>query len=449
MRSLALSFFGIAALVATPFQIAQALSATDVSTIAEAITVRIDGQNSGSGVLIKRVGNIYTVLTAAHVVVSVDEYDVVTTDGQRYPLAYHRVKKFPNVDLALVQFTSSTSYPVADLGDSAGVKAGASIYVSGFPVPTAAITESIWNFSSGKVTANAKRPLADSYSLVYSNNTLPGMSGGAVLDNQGKLIGIHGRADAEQQVQKTETIYVKTGFNLGIPIHTFLNLIDRVNPNLGVAGKAAEPISLVSSELTADDWFLKAAAQHQNKDYRGAISNYNKAIASNPSYLDAYNNRGAAYASLQEYGHAIANYNKAITLDPTLIAAYYNRGKSYKILKDYSQAISDYNKAIDLDPKNASAYNNRGNAYYALKEYAKALTDYNQAIVLNPRSASAYNNRGLVSRVYKDYFKALKDFDQAIALNPEYAEAYGNRGLTYAFSEDYTRPLPTSLKPLL
>lgn len=213
--------FGVTVVTLTLGQSAQALSSAEVSAISEAVTVRIDGQNPGSGVIIQRQANVYTVLTAAHVVATADEYDVITTDDLRYPVTYTQVKKFPGIDLALVEFTSSKSYQIVELGDSTAIRAGEPVYVSGFPIPTAAITESIWNFSEGKVTANAKRPLADGYGLVYSNNTLPGMSGGSVLDSQGKLIGIHGRADGERQVKRMETVYVKTGFNLGIPINTF------------------------------------------------------------------------------------------------------------------------------------------------------------------------------------------------------------------------------------
>ena len=77
---------GVAALVAFPFSPAQALSVTEISTLAETITVRIDGQNPGSGVLIKQQDSTYTVLTDAHVVATEDEYDVVTSDNKRYPL---------------------------------------------------------------------------------------------------------------------------------------------------------------------------------------------------------------------------------------------------------------------------------------------------------------------------------------------------------------------------
>jgi hypothetical protein len=47
---------------------AQPQSAEDVAKAAQAITVRIEGATQGSGVLVKREGNRYTVLTAWHVV---------------------------------------------------------------------------------------------------------------------------------------------------------------------------------------------------------------------------------------------------------------------------------------------------------------------------------------------------------------------------------------------
>ena len=45
-----------------------AQDASAVARVAKAITVRIEGATQGSGVLVKREGNRYTVLTAWHVV---------------------------------------------------------------------------------------------------------------------------------------------------------------------------------------------------------------------------------------------------------------------------------------------------------------------------------------------------------------------------------------------
>ena len=335
----------VATIVATPLHTAQALNSAEVSTIAEAITVRIDGQNPGSGVIIKRQGNVYTVLTAAHVVATADEYGVITADNLHYPLTYDQVKKFPGIDLALVEFTSSKPYQVADLGDSSQVRAGEPIYVSGFPMPTAAISAPIWTFSEGKVTANAKRPLADGYGLVYSNNTLPGMSGGSVLDSQGRLIGIHGRADGEHHEQRAETVYVKTGFNLGVPINTFLSSVSSVNPTLGFAGKVA---TSTRTELTPDDLYLQGTNKFQKGNYQGAIADLNQSINLNPNNASAYNSRGNAHFKLRKYQNAIAQYDKAIALDPDYVEAYFNRGLAHTLMGNHAQAEQDHSRAEQL-----------------------------------------------------------------------------------------------------
>ncbi len=57
-----------AVVLQAPPAIAQ--DASDVARVAKAITVRIEGATQGSGVLVKREGNRYTVLTAWHVVES-------------------------------------------------------------------------------------------------------------------------------------------------------------------------------------------------------------------------------------------------------------------------------------------------------------------------------------------------------------------------------------------
>ncbi|MEO0376131.1 MAG: serine protease, partial [Cyanobacteria bacterium P01_A01_bin.17] len=246
--------------LSTP-QIASALSATEVNQIAKDITVRVDSQTPGSGVLIKREGNTYTLLTAAHVVATADDYEVVTQEGRRYPAVASQIKKLPGVDLAILQFVSDRNYPIAKLGDSQQMPEGSTSYVAGFPARTQAITDTIYNFTTGKITANANRALTDGYALVYSNSTLPGMSGGPVLDADGKLLGIHGRADTTDRVQNQSInpdIYIKTGFNLGIPINTFLSLVPKTGVNLGFRTPAA-----VAKATGVDDIYLQALDQYE------------------------------------------------------------------------------------------------------------------------------------------------------------------------------------------
>lgn len=430
--------FGVAVLTATPIQSVLALNATEVGAIAKTVTVRIDSQNLGSGVIIERQANVYTVLTAAHVVETEDRYSVITPDGQRHPLEYSKIKKLPQVDLALVEFMSANAYKVAEMGDSTAVNAGELIYVSGFPLPTPAITESIWNFSDGRVKANSQRPLADGYALIYSNDTLPGMSGGAVLNSQGQLIAIHGRADAEQTIQRTEMVYQKTGFNLGIPINTFLNLAATVSPHLGFTGKVTDR---KGTALTADDWLLQAVGKYKQGKFQDALQDFDQAIALNPKFAEAYNGRGFMYHWLQQPSKALQNYNQAIALNPKLAEAYNGRGFTYHWLKQYPKALQDYNQTIALKPKFVEAYINRGRAYFQLKQYPQTLQDYDQAIAINPKLPGTYTSRGFVYHRLKQFPKALQDYDQAIVIDPKFAQAFHLRGFTYHRLKQHSKAL--------
>src|SRR5688572_2574378 len=71
-----------------------------------------------------------------------------------------------------------------------------------------------------------------------------------------------------------------------------------------------------------------------------------------------YNQAVQAYESgnLEE---AIELLDEAIRLEPDFIDAYINRGVAYADLGDYRQAIADFTHAIRLDENFALPYNNR------------------------------------------------------------------------------------------
>lgn len=70
--------------------------------------------------------------------------------------------------------------------------------------------------------------------------------------------------------------------------------------------------------------------------------------------------RGNFKKRVKNYKDALSDYNKAIDLSPSFAEAYFKRGNIKNLLGDYEGAISDYNKAIDLNPNLAEAYHNRG-----------------------------------------------------------------------------------------
>ncbi|MEK0195557.1 tetratricopeptide repeat-containing serine protease family protein, partial [Microcoleus anatoxicus] len=450
-----------------------AISADEVGKIAKSITVLIDSKNPGSGIIIKRNGNTYTVLTARHVFKDAQaKYEIVTPDNKRYLLNYSSVKKLPNIDLAVVEFTSTQTYSVAKIGNSDLATEGKAAYVAGFPKTSAAINTSIYNFTDGRITANASRPLEDGYALVYSNNTLPGMSGGPVLNENGEVVGIHGRADtraAESNNINQNILIAKTGFNLGIPINTSLRLLASSQVDLGVK----VPSVPVATGPKADDFYIQGVNRFYEGDFQGAIAAYDRAIGLNPNYAAAYVNRAETRLTFsRDTKRAREDLNQALRISPNNVEAllirgidrkglgdnqgatndlnqvvrqsnpisatdYTNRGRARLALEDVRGAIEDFNQALKIAPNTPLTYLLRGKAYERLGDDKSAIADYDQALRINPNFLLGYNNRGGARFRSRDYQGAIADYDQVLRINPNYASGYGDRGVVRYELGDY------------
>jgi hypothetical protein len=197
--------------------VAAALKSDEIYPIAQQITVKIDGANTGSGVIIERQGNNYTVVTNRHVVYADGGYTVQTFDGKSYPA--NQIKKFANADLAVFQFTSSQNYRVAEKGNSDQVTGGKTIYIGGYPAGISGISGRNFTFLPGQISGILPNP-KDGYGFGYTVQAFQGMSGGPILDEEGKLVGIHGRAGTDIGGGGTAV--------LGIPLKTYLSLAGNV-----------------------------------------------------------------------------------------------------------------------------------------------------------------------------------------------------------------------------
>ncbi|MGB2862817.1 MAG: tetratricopeptide repeat protein, partial [Sedimentisphaerales bacterium] len=82
-----------------------------------------------------------------------------------------------------------------------------------------------------------------------------------------------------------------------------------------------------------------------------------------------HSSQGFAYAHTGQYDRAISEFTKAINSDPMSPEPYYNRGLAYYHKGEYDRAIEDCNKVLEINARHAEAYNNRGNAYANKGEY--------------------------------------------------------------------------------
>ena len=436
-----------------------AQDASAVARIAKAITVRIEGSTQGSGVIVKREGNRYTVLTAWHVVSGNrpgEEVGIYTPDGKQNQLVQGSIQRLGQVDMAVLTFSSPGAYGVASIGDVKKVKHDQPIYVAGFPLSNSQNLR----YESGEVVANAEVGIDQGYQLLYDNDTVAGMSGGVLLNADGDLVGLHGRGERDEQASSGKDLAMKTGVNQGVPI-TYYNLFASGSPvviakttattsddylslaqaSIKKKGRQQTVIRLANQALSirpsAMGYFYRAYAKDDLKDYQGVIADLGKAIVINPQHTTAYYNRGIAKRKLKNYQGAIADYTKVIEINPQYVNAYYNRGIAKDDLKDYQGAVADYTKAIEVNPQYADAYYNRGNVKRKSKDYQGAITDYTKAIVINPQYVNAYYNRGIVKRELKNYQGAIADYSKVIAISPERVSAYVNRGIAKRKLKDY------------
>ncbi|MDR6941741.1 tetratricopeptide repeat protein [Mucilaginibacter pocheonensis] len=189
----------------------------------------------------------------------------------------------------------------------------------------------------------------------------------------------------------------------------------------------------------------RAQVEIDLEQYKKAIEDETAAILANPNYADAYWNRGLAYGKSKEYQLAINDYTKTMVFykddKDNLSTLYDNRGINERKLKQYQKAIDDHSQAIALNNKNGDAYWHRGIAYNNNHQYQLAIDDYTTAMFYNQEDrkdlAMLYENRAVNERRLKKYKEAINDFNTASQLNPGSRDIYWERGLTYQYNSDY------------
>jgi tetratricopeptide (TPR) repeat protein len=95
--------------------------------------------------------------------------------------------------------------------------------------------------------------------------------------------------------------------------------------------------------------------------------------------VGAYN-QGIKHFRAGNYQHAVVEYSRAILSDPEFVLAYNNRGAAYTEREQFDKAIEDFTTVLRLDPDFHAAYNNRGIAYYKQGEIEKAIADFEKTL---------------------------------------------------------------------
>lgn len=214
---------------AIPSIVTVEVSGTDISGI--------DVQGSGSGVVFRSDGYI---VTNNHVVEDADEINVVFSDGRSYQATV--VGTDPLTDLALIHVEATGLVPI-DLGDVDGLEIGDLAIAVGNPLGLGggpSVTSGI--VSAFERTLRVGAPTGQLFGLIQTDAPITrGSSGGALLDENGKLIGI------------TTAIGVSDVGAEGLGFAVPVNMVMLVAEDLLVAGEVQHAFLGIRGETAFDD----------------------------------------------------------------------------------------------------------------------------------------------------------------------------------------------------
>jgi len=326
-RHFPIFIFGTAVAALIQPYVAHAISPEEINWIALQATVRIEGSSSGSGVIVYSRNGNYIVLTAKHNLDrdengNVDNsYAIVTIDGQRHIPA--QTLLHPELDIAEVQFSSQQNYQEAPIGNSDSLQVGSRVYIAGWSSQTVVVQEQPYVMTAGEVNTLLQQP-RQGYSLLYSNQTRDGMSGGPVFNELGQVVGIHGQADVN-------AIHGQQG-TLGIPINIILDALQNFQSHEQLS-------ATVHSEVSTDESVAEALKAIREERFADAILISNQAIRNNPEMAYAYSTRawaqirltlletrGFILTELEEIPIAKRDLDESLRLDPEHSPSYFYSG---------------------------------------------------------------------------------------------------------------------------
>jgi serine protease Do len=207
---------------------------------------------TGSGVIYKKEGKNAFVVTNHHVIAGASQVEISLSDGTRVPAEILGSDEL--TDLAVLRVDSEKINQVAQFGDSDKVKPGEPVIAIGNPLGlqfSGSVTQGIISGTERAIPidSNGDGQVDWNAEVIQTDAAInPGNSGGALINIDGKVIGINSMKIAQSAV---EGIGLAIPANLVIPIIEDLETYSEVRrPYMGIAMRSLNEVSSYHWEQT-------------------------------------------------------------------------------------------------------------------------------------------------------------------------------------------------------
>lgn len=238
-----------------------------------------------------------------------------------------------------------------------------------------------------------------------------------------------------------------------------------------LAGRFAESLDSYNRGLAMDAGYYdaypsRAAVKERLGDWAGAVTDYNIFLDAFPENREARFGRGLARYHAGQFDFAEVDFRYLLETpssgetttifyrqspmgggtDRILTAQGDIRDHIYNYLGltiyeqgNYLEAITIFDSAIQLNPKEPDYFVHRGLARHGNGDTKGAEADYRAALQLNPGHSIAYHNLSILLK--QDGKESRELLDKAIENNPDLSYPYIERGAYLLEEEDYTGAL--------
>ncbi|CAF2032728.1 hypothetical protein HID58_078803 [Brassica napus] len=177
------------------------------------------------------------------------------------------------------------------------------------------------------------------------------------------------------------------------------------------------------------------------RELENAITDFTKAIESNPAACEAWKRRGQARAALGEFAEVSGSkssllleeaHSKSIQLDSNYLEAWLHLAQHYQELADHHKAMECTEHALQVNYRMLhypvltrvwKAYHLRGLAFHGLGEHRKAIQELSIGLSIE-NSIECLYLRGSCYHAVGEYRDAVKDYDATVDVELDAVEKF-------------------------
>ncbi len=137
----------------------------------------------------------------------------------------------------------------------------------------------------------------------------------------------------------------------------------------------------------------RAFSDMDDKNYESAAARLERIATDDPQNPAIFYNLGVANFFLKREEEAITEFERCVALNSGYVEAWYNMGQIYMLKqKDFSRALHCFDRAAAIRPDYIGAHHQRGVAYELLGNPVRALKCWERTLELDPENKQAREN---------------------------------------------------------